>query len=93
MMITVTMNHQYDFQCAFRIECHQSGFSDIYCEHIAHILALWSLYYNLQCTFSIEALPGFLDNGKRGIYFSGTGEQRPIFEGNGNKDNIGEQGS
>ena len=36
--------------------------------------------------------PGVLGNwGKMGIYFSGTGEQRPNFERN--KDNIGEQGT
>ena len=45
-----------------------------------------------------EALPGVLRKGGgggrgvgRGIYFRGTGEQRPHFEGN--KDNIGEQGT
>ena len=34
---------------------------------------------------------GFGEQGKQGIYFRGTGEQRPNFEGN--KDNIGEQGT
>ena len=34
---------------------------------------------------------GFGELGEMGIYFSGTGEQRPNFERN--KDNIGEQGT
>ena len=38
-----------------------------------------------------EALPGVLGTGQKGIYFRGTGEQRSNFEGN--KDNIGEQGT
>ena len=29
-----------------------------------------------------EALPGVLGNRRNGIYFRGTGEQRPNFEGN-----------
>ena len=40
-----------------------------------------------------EALPGVLGNGKKGIYFRGTGEQRLNFEGNRGTDNIGEQGT
>ena len=36
----------------------------------------------------------FGEQGKKGIYFRGTGEQRPNFEGEqGNKDNIGEPGT
>ena len=34
---------------------------------------------------------GLWRTGERGIYFRGTGEQRPNFEEN--KDNIGEQGT
>ena len=34
---------------------------------------------------------GFWGTGEKGIYFRGTGEQRPNFEGN--KDNIEEQGT
>ena len=38
----------------------------------------------MQCImYKVEALPGVLGNsGKRGIYFRGTWEQRPNFEGN-----------
>ena len=35
----------------------------------------------LECSTS-EALRGFEQQGKQGIYFRGTGEQRPNFEGN-----------
>ena len=69
---------------------------------------VFRIYSSKQCKFEIgyerkqnflygsstnsEALPGVLGNRwKRGIYFRGTGEQRPNFEGN--KDNIGEQGT
>ena len=44
------------------------------------------------CVTLIEALPGVLENrGEKCIYIRGTGEQRPNFEGN--KDNIGTQGT
>ena len=44
------------------------------------------------CVTLIEALPGVLENrGEKYIYIRGTGEQRPNFEGN--KDNIGKQGT
>ena len=41
-----------------------------------------------------EALPWILGNGGGGIYFRGTGDQKLTFEGvQGNKDNIGDQGT
>ena len=53
-----------------------------------------SYHLSLRLVLTIfEALPGVLGNrGKRGIYFRGTGEQRPNLE-QGNEDNIGEQGT
>ena len=43
---------------------------------------------------NVEALPGVLGNrGKKGIYFRGTGEQSPTFEGNGEQRQYGEEGT
>ena len=39
----------------------------------------------------MRPLQGFWGTGGKGIYFRGTGEQRPNFAGN--KDNVGEQGT
>ena len=53
-----------------------------------------SIYYINRKRVSVfisEALPGVLGNRGNRAFISG--EQRPNFEGNGNKDNIGEQGT